>query len=335
LVEHRNTTITARMVLRACESIGVDTNKLLETVGLERAVAEDPDGEVSFEQMRHFWQTAYQMSADPHLAMRAAKLVKIGDYQCLDYLTVHASTLGQSLENFCRYMLLINTWIGWEIDKQTDKVILRVLPVAGTLPVPTYEFIFTIYTSRIRHLLNNENWVPAAIHAPFPSPANPDIYADFFKCPIQYDAPAGEIIISIDDWNTPLPSADENLMRVLDEHAKLLLAKRPLPDDFVGQVRREIVHGLHGGEVTRDSIASKLNMSPRTLQRRLDEHDLAFADLLDEVRADLAKNKLASGDMSLSEVGFLLGFSDQSAFSRAFKRWTDKTPKEYRKEHSL
>lgn len=330
MVEHRNTTITARMVLRACESIDVDTDKLLETVGLERAVAEDPDGEVSFDQMRHFWQTAYQMSADPHLALRAGHLVKIGDYSCLDYLTLHASTLGQSLENFCRYMLLINTWIGWEIDKQKDEVILRMLPVAGTLPAPTYEFVFTIYATRARYLLD-KNWTPKMVRLPFASPADPHVYADFFKAPVQYEAPAGELVVSIDDWNAPLPSANENLFKVLDEHAKLLLEKRPMPNDFVGQVRREIVHGLHGGEVTRDSIASKLNMSARTLQRRLDEHKLAFADLLDEVRAELAKNKLTGSELSLAEVGFLLGFSDQSAFSRAFKRWTGKTPKEYRK----
>jgi len=330
LVEHRNTTITARMVLRACESIGVDTDKLLETVGLERAVAEDPDGEVSFEQMRHFWQTAYQMSADPHLAMRAGRLVKVGDYQCLDYLTVHASTLGQSMENFTRYMLLLNTWIGWEIDRQKDAVTLRMLPVAGTLPVPTYEFVFTIYASRVRHLLD-ENWAPKMVRFPFASPADPHVYADFFKAPVQFETPAGEFVIDIDDWHTPLPSADENLLKVLDEHARLLLEKRPMPDDFVGQVRREIVRDLHGGEIHRDNIASRLNMSARTLQRRLDEHKLAFADLLDEVRAELAKNKLTGSELSLAEVGFLLGFSDQSAFSRAFKRWTGKTPKEYRK----
>jgi AraC-like DNA-binding protein len=66
------------------------------------------------------------------------------------------------------------------------------------------------------------------------------------------------------------------------------------------------------------------------MQRRLDEHGVAFVDLLDEVRAQLAKNKLQGSDLSLAEIGFLLGFSDQSSFTRAFKRWTGQTPKEYR-----
>ena len=116
----------------------------------------------------------------------------------------------------------------------------------------------------------------------------------------------------------------------MDEHAKHLLSQRVLPDDFVGQVRREIVRELHGGLALRDTIAQNLNMSPRTLQRRLEDNGVAYAELMDDVRAELAKNKLHSSELSLAEIGFLLGFSEQSSFNRAFKRWTGKTPKEYR-----
>ena len=139
------------MVLKACEAAGVDTDALLRTSGIDRASAEDPDGEVSFEQMRIFWQTAYKMSGNPHLAMEAGQLAEVGDYKCLDYLTVHASTIGESLQNFCRYMLLINTWISWDIVIDKDTVTLRMLPAAGSLPPPSYEFVFTIYTVRLRH----------------------------------------------------------------------------------------------------------------------------------------------------------------------------------------
>ena len=162
-------------------------------------------------------------------------------------------------------------------------------------------------------------------------PPDPQQHADFFKTKVQYDSPSGEFVVSLDCWNRELPGSDQQLMKVLDEHARMLLAQRPLPDDFVGKVRQEIVRDLHGGEATRDSIAKRLNVSPRTMQRRLDEHGVTFADLLDEVRAELAKNKLIGSDLSLAEIGFLLGFSEQSSFTRAFKRWTGKTPLEYRR----
>ena len=330
MVEHRNTTATVRMVLKACEAANIDTDKLLKIADISRQTAEDPDGEVTFEQMRSFWHTAYKMSADPYLAMRAAEQIEIGDYKCLDYLTIHATTLGQSIENYCRYMLLVNTWIGWDIDKGKDNVTLRMRPSAGVIPPPSYEFVFSALTIRSR-FLTDENWAPALVKFPFVTPPNPEIHRDFFNCEVQYEAPTGEYIVDIESWNKELPSGDEHLLQVLDEHARMLLANRPLPDDFIGKVKQEIIKDLHGGEATRDTIANRLNMSSRTLQRRLDEQGIAFANLLDDIRTELAKNKLQGSDLSLAEIGFLLGFSEQSSFTRAFKRWTGKTPLEYRR----
>lgn len=329
MTEHRNTTATVRMVLKACKAAGVDTDELLNVSGIDRKTAEHPDGEVTFEQMRAFWKNAFHMSGDPQLAIHAAEQVEVGDYKCLDYLTIHASTVAQSLENYCRYLLLINTWIAWDIIKEKDTVTLQMLPAAGIIPPLSYEFVFSIYARRMR-LLTDDNWAPALVKFPFPPPADLQVHRDFFKSDIQYDAAVGEFIVSMDCWNRKLPGGDEHLLQILDEHAKMLLSQRPLPDDFVGKIKQEIIKDLHGGEATRDTIANRLGMSPRTLQRRLDEQGIAFAELLDEVRAELAKNKLQGSDLSLSEIGFLLGFSEQSSFTRAFKRWTGKTPREYR-----
>lgn len=331
MTEHRNTTVTVRMVLKACESAGVDTDELLSLAGISRQTALNPDGEVTFVQMREFWQNAFRMSGDPFLGMRAAEHVEVGDYKCLDYLTSNAATLGECFESFCRYMLLINTWIAWKTEEAGQEVIFRMLSNAGVIPPHSYEFVFTLYTQRARDL-GHENWSPSLIRFPFPKPAGHQQHLDFFRCDVEYDCPAGEFVVTKDNWEFSLPNSDQQLLRIMDEHARLLLAQRPLPEDFVGQVRQEIVRELHGGEALRDTIAKRLHMSPRTLQRRLEENGIAYADLLDEVRSDLAKSKLRARELSLTEIGFLLGFSEQSSFTRAFKRWTSKTPMEYRRE---
>ena len=329
MVEHRNTTVTVRVVLKACEAVGVDTTELLQLAGIERETVDNPDGEVSFDQMRAFWQNAFRLSNDPFLGMHAAQYTRIGDYQCLDYLTTNAATLGQSLENYCRYMAIINTWIGWQIDEGDKEVVLRMLPNAGKIPPHSYEFVFSMYVKRMREL-SDESWRPAGIRFPFPAPEQSEKHADYFAASVQYDAEAGEFIVDKANWQQAIANSDQQLYRVLDEHARLLLSQRPMPEDFAGRVRQEIVRELHGGNARRETIAQTLNMSSRTLQRRLEEQGVAFAELLDDVRADLAKNKLSGSDLSLGEIGFLLGFSEQSAFNRAFKRWTGKTPREYR-----
>lgn len=333
MVEHRCTTVTVRMVLKAVESTGVDTDELLNLAGIDRETAEHPDGEVSFSQMRAFWQNAFRLSGDPLLGMHTAQHVEIGDYKYLDYLTIHAATVGASIQNICRYTALINTWINWEIQERNDEIAVCMTSTAGMISPHAYEFVFSFVTKRMRQIIT-EDWVPKLVYFPFPPPADSQPHNDYFRTALQYEAPVGKLVISRESWSEPLPSSDQQLMSVLDEHARMMLAQRPMPDDFVGQVRKEIVRELHGGDALRSNVAEKLSMSPRTLQRRLDKQGVVYADLVDEVRTELAKTKLQASDLSLPEIGFLLGFSEQSSFNRAFKRWTGKTPREYRREAS-
>jgi len=331
MIEHRCTTVTVRMVLKAVESKGVDGDELLSLAGIDRESVEHPDGEVSVSQMHAFWKNAFRLSNDPFLGMHTAQHTEIGDYKCLDYLTLHAGSVGASIQNICRYTALINTWINWEIQERDDEISVCMTSNAGEISPQAYEFIFSIVIKRMRQV-TTENWVPKCVCFPFQSPVDLQPHDNYFRTTIRYDAPVGELLISPKNWSEPLLTSDQQLMSVLDEHARMLLAQRARPDDFVGQVRKEIIRELHGGEPLRNRVAEKLDMSPRTLQRRLDKQGVVYADLVAEVRMTVAKNKLQACDLSLSEIGFLLGFSEQSSFNRAFKRWTRKTPQEYRRE---
>jgi AraC-like DNA-binding protein len=150
-----------------------------------------------------------------------------------------------------------------------------------------------------------------------------------------YDASTTDFVVDRKSWDAELENADQQLARIMEEHARLLMASRPMPDDLVGQVRQQIVRGMDGSKATREDVAKGLHISVRTLQRRLDEHGIVFSDLVDEVRQELAKKHLQAGELTLTEIGFLLGFSEQSSFTRAFKRWTGKTPLEFRRACSV
>ena len=329
MVEHRNTTATVRLVMKACEASGIDIDELLDASNIDRKVAEDADGEVNVIQMKAFWEHAYHLSGDPYLGMHAAEYLEVGTYKCLDYLTIYAKTIGESLANYGKYIDLINTWLGMEFFEDNDCIRIRLTSDLGVIPPQSFEFVYAMLTLRLR-LVANPDWAAHSISFPFEEPPDPEKHREFFQTDITYNATVGEFVVSSADWNRQLLNSDDQLMKVLDEHARLLLSNRVLPDDFIGQVRQEIVRDLHGGSAQRDIIAKRLNMSPRTLQRRLDENGISYADLLDDVRQTLAKDKLHDGDLSIGEIGFLLGFSEQSSFSRAFKRWTNQSPADYR-----
>ena len=106
-------------------------------------------------------------------------------------------------------------------------------------------------------------------------------------------------------------------------------------DDIIDRVTAAIVDLLPSGGIADEKIAASLNMSVRSLQRRLKEVGTTFRKLLDTIREDLATTYVQDPEIELAEVAFLLGFSDQSAFSRAFRRWKDKSPREVRKTSQM
>ncbi len=134
-------------------------------------------------------------------------------------------------------------------------------------------------------------------------------------------------------WAFSLPGGDEGLFRVLSSHAELLHAKRPDPDDLVQRARIEVLRVLKEGIPTIEDTAAAMGVGARTLQRRLSDRGLTFSQIIDQVREDQARDLIIAGSMSLSETAFFLGFANQSAFSRAFKRWTGQAPREFRRKN--
>ena len=117
---------------------------------------------------------------------------------------------------------------------------------------------------------------------------------------------------------------------MLDRHAEELLAKYPPRDSLIDQVRNVIADEFRGGEPSLERIADHLGLTPRTLQRKLQELGTSYNDVLDQMRRQLAERYLREPQMAICEVAYLLGFSESSSFHRAFKRWTGVTPKEFR-----
>jgi AraC-like DNA-binding protein len=132
---------------------------------------------------------------------------------------------------------------------------------------------------------------------------------------------------------TPCVSADPGLVAVLDRYAVDRLQKAPRTNSAADRVRTLIRDELRGGNPTAARIATRLKMSVRTLNRLLAGEDTSFRDLLDALRHELAIELLAADDASIAEVGFLLGFAALSSFHRAFRRWTGRTPAEFRQAH--
>jgi AraC-like DNA-binding protein len=153
----------------------------------------------------------------------------------------------------------------------------------------------------------------------------------FAPAAVRFSAPAFGYVFDKSFLKLPLPQADANLNQIVRKHAELLLAELPRTRNLTEAVRELIVKELASGQPTAAQVAVRLRMNQRTLARRLQSEGTTFSALFDDLRRGLALRYLLRSDLRISEVVFLLGFSEVATFYRAFRRWTGQTPVEYRR----
>lgn len=324
-------TVSSRALVTACERLGIDTAALLRAVGIPRQTLEDPDARLKNHEAGALWAKAYELSGDPVLSLHAAEACPLGAYKVIDFMGASARTVGEAFRCAARYFPLVNTAVRLPIDESGDPVTFDVEGEGGPGGVSRAyaEYCLAVFVLHVR----------AATGVAFPvrrvafshrRPPDVGEHERVFGCPVRFEADHNRLVIDRAAWETPANGAHPGVLAVLKEHAELLLEKLPRGPDLVERTRRAIGGRLRGGESTLESVARELGMSERSLQRHLRELGYTFNALADEVRAATARLYLEQPDMALAEIGHLLGFADQSAFNRAFKRWTGCTPRQAR-----
>jgi AraC-like DNA-binding protein len=319
-------------MLEACERLGLDTRPILQAAKIDPATLQDPDARIPIEQSRALWQKAYEVSGDPNLALHAIEVLPFGAYRVIDFLATSAPTVGVALAKVSDYFPLINDIVRLPYVVAADVVTLAVeapsQPSFVTRPYAEYTLAAVFLRTR---LAINRRFALLRVEFSQPAPADTSEHERLFECPVVFGAGACRLVMARDVWDLPRIGSSPALFSVLETHARMLMSQRPVPEDIASRVRGAIEAELRGGDPSLESIGRRLAMSPRTLQRRLKDHGVAFNDLLDATRFQAAKAFLAQGDVAGAEVAYLLGFADPSSFNHAFRRWSGETPTDYRR----
>jgi AraC-like DNA-binding protein len=186
--------------------------------------------------------------------------------------------------------------------------------------------MFWSFILRLMRHLDSEKLNPSRVDVTIDeTPEAAAAYEKFFRCPINFGCNEMALYFDTATLERELPTASHELARLSDQVVQDYLAKMDR-DDIVSRVNGLLVANLPAGAYSKEDAARELHMSARTLQKRLQEADTTWRELLDGTRTELAISYLRSGRYSLGEITFMLGFNDTSSFSRAFKRWTGKPP---------
>ena len=319
-------------IAKALRIEGIDPMLLMEQAGIDPAMVINPDRRIPVENMQTLWRLAGEATDEEAFGLLAAEQLQPATLQGLGLAVLASDSIYDALKRLVRFARVFSTGLGLELRECGEVVELEMLTdeefTGEHLNWLTYDFGIGLIVVLCRLTLG-EYFSPINIQCRRPEPAAPDRFAAMLGSRIEFDADRNCITFVKSDIMEPLATANAELARVNDEQAETYLATF-VEVSAARQVVSRIVEHLPDGPPSQKQIAAAMNVSNRTLQRKLKDEGTSFIDLLQDARLALAKKYLAQPQRSIVEIAYLLGFSEPSTFSRAFKRWTGQAPAEYR-----
>lgn len=313
-------------------AMGHNPGPLLALAGLDEAALHDPDARVPARAVVSFIAQAVEATRDADLGLHLAQFADVGSADVHFYAIVSSPTLGAAYERVCRYQRLIHETNRVELDVQGDHAWLRHRRPGGLVaPRHTAEFLLAIWV-RVGRLATETDWAPLEVRFAHAAPEDVREHARFFRAPVHFACGENALLLPRSLLEVPCGRADPALLAVLDRYAADRLARSPRPNSLADRVRATLAEQLVGTEPGAARLAARLKMSVRTMNRALAAEGTTYRALLDQLRHELAARHLADDGVSIAEVAFLLGFSELSSFYRAFRRWTGRTPVEFRND---
>jgi AraC-like DNA-binding protein len=326
---------TVRAAVLVAKTAGLDVPALLTRQNVSPDQIADPDARFSHDVWLGLWRDIDACGPEP-FGLRAAQALPAGHFDVIDYVFAASENLRAGLATFARYFAIVSTGATHTLVNDPDggsgaRLERRYGAGAHTTIGHPAEFALACIVHRSRQMLGVP-WRPREVHFAHEKPKDDREHRELFHCPIHFDAPLTTLSIDGSALDLPMTRSEPELRRVLERHADAIVAGLPsTTTDLRARTKEAILEGLRTGATSVSEIAKRLGMSDRTLQRRLGELDTSHARLLDESRSELAVRYLGEPSIAIAEVAFLLGFTDVSAFHRAFRRWTDRTPAEHRR----
>ena len=325
----------ARLAYARAQAAGLAVAPLLKIAGVSAAQMDDDKIRLRVRDQISFLNAAADALGDEFLGFHLAMDIDLREIGLLYYVAASSSTLIEALQRGARYCSIVNQGISQKcLDGKRLGVMFRYVGVSRHLDRHQIEFWMTATIRLYQHLTQRRLLPSRVCLTHFRDRWEPRV-AELFGDNIEFGAATDLILFADEVRDHPIVSADQFLNKLLTSYCEEALSyRRANQATFRSKIENEIVPLLPHRKVAAADIAQRLALSRRTLSRRLAQENLTFAELMDELRLDLAKRYLADRSLSISQIAWLLGYREIGSFSHAFKRWTGRSPRAARLSRS-
>jgi len=322
-----------RLVIEALQDSGLDALALCSKSGINVDDLKNSYSRFPQDCLTRLWSEAEKFTGNSAIGLVMANRTSLRQLDAIVYNFISSTTLKESFKRIQKYQHILSESIDISIYKNGEGYIVDFVHHGDELPsVPqTIDASFASCTMIM-------NWVseivvkPIRIELSHKEQGNQSVYERAFNCPIVFDSGHNRLIVSAEDFERPIPTANEYIAKAHEESLRDLL-HRAKSNALYLQVKDQMLKEMSSGNATIEKMARFFNISQRSFQRRLKEDGWTFRELLDNTRKELAKDYLCVDDISSNIISNKLGFAEPTAFIRAFKRWYGNTPSRYKKNY--
>jgi len=317
-------------IARALQSRGRDPNLLFARAGLDGAALRDPEARYPVRAITRLWRLAVEETNDRCFGLEVARHVSPTTFHALGFSILSSTTLREAFERIVRYFRLVSDGAGTSFERLDDAYRFSVNALYGEPPAEeAIDALFAVVV-RMGRTVTDRRFSPLLVELRREPPPDAMPFARCFRAQIVFGAPTNALMLGVRACEQRLNGANPEVARMNDQAVTEAL-DRMRTARLSDRVRSALVDRLPSGEPSESEIARSVAKSTRTFQRNLSAEGTTYSRLVDDTRRELAMAYVLDNRYSLAEVAYLLGFSGGNNFARAFRRWTGKSPSEFRR----
>ncbi len=322
-------------VIDTLGSLGGNQQALTERTGIDPLVLKDPNNRLPVATLLTLFKESSKSICDPDFGLHVGCQINPGSYSILGYLAMSCHTVREAFELMPRYRRIVMDTGQTKLTRYDTYSVVTWHPISPLLLEQRYlvDMIFSGWVNFIR-MLHGTNERPQRVEFTYPNPEDSTLHRALFGESLHFGQPQNRLFFDNKMLDLPLSNANPLLFESLSTLAKYAIRSLEASESTSSQVKKLLTRLMPKAEATIDRVTKELGTNKRALQRQLGAEGTTFKEILQELRKELAVQYLNDLQLTILDIALLLGYSENSAFTAAFRSWHGLSPTEFRNQQA-